>query len=128
MGPKKNYSERIEKVMNQLSQSVLSLSDEDIVAEVVAAGHDPQQEAKRVQNVLEKPPQALEKVNLCLSNLGHAINPSNWECGPLAYHNSCVRCGLPVSFTIATAEIRGSAVHRACKVSGLAIRQTGTFS
>jgi len=114
--------------MNQLSESVLGLSDDDILAEVTAAGHDPQEEAKRVRNVLQKPLQALEKVNLCLSNLGHAINPSNWQCGPLAYHNACLRCGLPVSFTIATAEIRGSAVQRVCRASDIRIQRTGTVS
>jgi hypothetical protein len=112
--------------MNQLADSVLGLSDEDILAEVTAAGRDPEQEAKRVQNVLQKPLQALEKVNLCLSNLGHAINASNWECGPLAYHNTCVHCGLPVSVTIATAEIRGSAVQRACRASDTRIRLTAS--
>jgi hypothetical protein len=126
MRPKESYSERLERVMNQLSESVLGLSDDDIVAEVSEAGHDPEQEAKRVWNVLQKPLQALEKVNLCLSNLGHAINPSNWQCGPLAYHNTCLHCGLSVSFTIATAEIRGSAVQRACRASRCTIRQTGT--
>ena len=126
MRHKENYSERLERVMNQLADSTLGLSDDDIVAEVSAAGFDPEQEAKRVRNVLEKPLQALEKVNLCLSNLGHTINPSNWQCGPLAYHNTCPHCGLSVSFTIATAEIRGSAVQRTCRASSLTFRQTGT--
>jgi len=128
MGPKKKYSERIERVVNQLSESVLGLSDDDILAEVSAAGLDPEQEAKRVRNVLEKPLQTLEKVNLCLSNLGHTINPSNWYCGPLAYYNTCLHCGLSVSVTIATAEIRGSAVQRICRASDLMIRPTGTVS
>jgi hypothetical protein len=112
--------------MNQLADSVLGLSDEDIVAEVTAAGLDPEQEAKRVRNVLQKPLQALEKVNMCLSNLGHAINPSNWQCGPLEYHNACLHCGLSVSFTIATAEIRGSAVQRACRANDIRIRLTAS--
>jgi hypothetical protein len=128
MGSKKKYSESIESVMNQLSESVLGLSDDGIIEEVTAAGHDPEQEAKRVRNVLEKSLQTLEKVTLCLSNLGHVINPSNWQCSPLAFHNTCQHCGLSVSVTVTTAEIRGSAVQRACKVSGLAIRQTGTLS
>jgi hypothetical protein len=121
-------SERIERVMNQLSESVLGLSDDDIVAEVTAAGHDPEQEAKRVRNVLQKPLQAFEKVNLCLSNLGHTISASNWQSGPLAYHNTCLHCGLPVSVTVATAEIQGSAVHKACGANRLPIRQTRTGS
>jgi hypothetical protein len=128
MASNESYSERLERVMNHLSESVLGSSDHDILAEVRAAGHDPQQEAKRVRNVLQKSLQVLENVNLCLSNLGHAINPSNWQCGPLAYHNTCLHCGLSVSITIATAEIRGSAVQRECRAIGVTIRKTGTTS
>ena len=90
MRSKESYSERLEKVMNQLSESVLGLSDDDILADVSAAALDPEQEAKRVRNVLQKPLQVLDNVNLCLSSLSHAINPSNWQCGPLAYRNSCL--------------------------------------
>jgi len=128
MRSKERYNERVERVLSQLSESVLGLSDDDILAEVNAAGHDPRQEAKRVRNVLQKSLQVLEDVNLCLSNLGHAINPSNWQCGPLAYHNTCLHCGLSVSFTIATAEIRGSAAQRACRAIGVTVRKTGTVS
>src|SRR5215469_7116111 len=126
MKPKESYSQCLEWVMNQLSDSVLGLSDDDIAAEVSEAGHDPQQEARRVRNVLQKSLQVLENVNLCLANLGHAINSSNWQCGPLAYHNTCLHCGLSVSFTIATGEIRGSAVQSTCRASSLKFRQTGT--
>ena len=128
MGFKQSHNERVERIMNQLSESVLGLSDEEIVAEVSEAGHDPEQEAKRVRDVLQAPLQVLENVNLCLSNLGHTINPSNWQCGPLAYHNTCLHCGLSVSFTITTAEIRGSAVERACRASEFSLPQTGTIS
>lgn len=128
MRAKKRSGEPLERVMNQLSESVLGLSDDEILAEVSATGCDPQLEAARVGRVLEKPPQVLENVSLCLSNLGHAINPSQWYCGPLAYHNTCVRCGLSVSLTIASGEIRGSAVDRACRANRLTIRPTGTFS
>lgn len=127
MRSKESYSERVERVMNQLSDSVLGLSDDDIVAEVSQAGQDPQQEARRVRDVLKKSLQVLEKVNLCLTSLGHTINPSHWYCGPLAYHNSCLHCGLLVSFTIATGEIGGSAVQRACRASGDTIQPTGTL-
>ena len=125
MGPKKNYSERIEKVITQLSESVLALSDDDFLAEVTAAGRHPEPEAKRVRNVLQKSLQALDNTNLCLSNLGHAINPSNWQCGPLAYHNTCLHCGLSVSITIASGEIRGSAVQKACRAT-VTMGRTGT--
>jgi hypothetical protein len=128
MRPKKNSSEPLERVMDQLCATLLGLSDEDILAEVRAAGRDAQREAERVRRVLERPLQVLENVNVCLANLGHAVNPSQWYCGPLAYHNTCVRCGLSVSLTIASAEIQGSAVRRACRASGTTIPQTGTFS
>lgn len=126
MRAKKSSGESVERVMNQLSETVLGLSDDDILAEVRAAGRDEQLEAERVRRVLQRPLHVLEHLNLCLSNLGHAINPSKWSCGPLAYHNTCVRCGLSVSLTIASAEIRGSAVHRACRASAITFRQTGT--
>jgi hypothetical protein len=112
--------------MNQLSETVLGLSDDDILADVSTSGRDPQLEAEQVRRVLQRPLQALENVNLCLANLGHAIDATKWYCGPLAYHNTCVRCGLSVSLTLASAEILGSAVHRACRAG--TIRQTGTFS
>jgi len=125
---KERHNEGIERIMNQLSESVLGLFDDDIVAEVSEVGHDPEQEAKRVRNVLQAPLQVMENVNLCLANLGHTINPSNWQCGPLAYHNTCLHCGLSVSFKITTAEIQGSAVERACRVSESSLWQTGTIS
>lgn len=128
MRSKKSYNERIENVLTELSQSLLRLSDDDIVAEVSAVSQDPTEEAKRVRNVLQKPLQILENANLCLANLGHSIDRSNWHCGPMAYHNTCVHCGLSVSIAIATAEIRGSAVQRACRANRLMIRQTGTIS
>lgn len=128
MKARKSSSERLERVMSRLSETVLGLSDEDIVTEVSASGRDPQLQAERVRAVLQRPLQVLENADLCLSNLGHAINPSNWQCWALEYFNTCQHCGLSVSVTVATAEIRGSAVQRACKVSGLAIRQTGTLS
>ena len=126
MRAKKSSSKTLERVMNQLSEAVLGLSDDEILAEVSAAGRDSHIEAEQVRKVLQRPLQALENANLCLSNLGHAIDSTKWYCGPLAYHNTCVRCGLSVSLTIASAEILGSAVHRACRAS--TIRQTGTFS
>jgi len=128
MKARKSSSERLERVMSRLAETVLGLSDDEIVTEVSASGRDLQLEAKRVRAVMQRPLQVLENADLCLSNLGHAINPSNWQCGALEYYNTCLHCGLSVSFTIATAEIRGSAVQRACKVSGRAILQTGTLS
>jgi hypothetical protein len=126
MSFKERYNQGIERIMNQLCGSVLGLSDDNVVAEVSEAGHDPRQEARQVRDLLQKSLQALDKVNMCLSNLGHTINPSDWHCGSLAYHNTCLRCGLSVSFTIATAEIRGSAVEGACRANRVTIRQTGT--
>jgi len=128
MRSKNSCSERLARVIEQVSESVLGLSDNDVVAEVVAAGHDAQQESKRVHCVLQKPLQVVESVNLCLSNLGHSIDASKWQCGLLAYHNNCLLCGLAVSFTIATGEIGGAAVLRVCSAKGIQIRPTGTMS
>ena len=119
---------RIEIVLNELSQSVLRLSDDDILVEVSAASQDPTEEAKRVRDVLQRPLQTLEKMNLCLSNLGHAIDSANWKCGPLMWHNTCIHCGLAVDVTIATSEIRGSAVQKGCYANCSVTRRTGTVS
>jgi hypothetical protein len=129
MAYREGYSKRLERIMNQLSDSVLGLSDEAIVAEVSEAGADPEKEAERTRGVLLNACEILDKLSGRLSTLGHTIDSSNWQRGPLGYHNSCLNCGSSVSFTIATAETRGSAIRTACRESGqYKISHTGTVS
>jgi hypothetical protein len=54
MADNKNYDERLEKLMNQLAESMLGLSDEAIVAETVEIRGDTEQEAECTRLVLRQ--------------------------------------------------------------------------
>jgi hypothetical protein len=54
MADNKNYDERLERLMNQLAESMLGLSDEAIVAETIEAGADTEQEAECTRLVLRQ--------------------------------------------------------------------------
>jgi hypothetical protein len=116
MADKKNYDE-LERIMNQLADSVLELSDEAILAEISATGADPQEKAERTHFILRQSSKALEAVNKRLWNLGHSLNPKGWWHEERGYSNSCRDCGLSVSFTTATNEIWGNALIGACPQS-----------
>src|ERR1700704_1396710 len=116
MADKKNRDE-VERIMNQLADSVLGLSDEAILAEISATGADPQEKAERTRFMLRQSSKALEAVNKRLWNLGHSLNPKGWWDEERGYSNSCRDCGLSVSFTTATNEIWGNALIGACPKS-----------
>jgi hypothetical protein len=118
MADKRNHEEHLERIMNQLADSVLGLSDEAILAEVSGAGGDPDGEAELTRMVLRKASQALEDVNRRLSNLGHVIDSNHWRPGHGGYHNKCLNCGSLVSFTTPTGEMQGRAVDAPCPESG----------
>ena len=59
MTDKKNYVERIAKLMNGLAESVFELSEEEILAEESEAGADPMYEAARVRALLR--PEQMQK-------------------------------------------------------------------
>jgi hypothetical protein len=113
MADKKNHDEQLERIMNGLADSVLELSDEEILAETRVSGADPQEEAERTHAVLRQALQALEAVNKRLWSLGHAVNPKYWQHGERSYHNNCRDCNLSVNFTL-TGEIWGDALHGPC--------------
>jgi hypothetical protein len=117
MTDKRNYGDPLEKLMNQLAESVLGLSDAAILAETSEAGADPEQEAERTRSVLRRASEVLENVNGRLSNLGHTINSNGWYRGRSGYHSTCVACGSFVSFTTATGEMRGEALDGLCPES-----------
>ena len=117
MADKKNHDERLETLMNQLAESVLRLSDEEIFAEVRESGVDPQREAGRTRSVLREASKAFDSVNKRLSNLGHSINSRGWRSGQGSYHNNCLNCGSSVSFTTTTGEMRGEALDGSCSES-----------
>ena len=52
MADKKNHDERLERLMNQLAESVLGLSDEAIVAETIEARAHAEEEAECTRLVL----------------------------------------------------------------------------
>jgi hypothetical protein len=118
MGDKKNHDERLERLMNQLAESVLGLSGEAILAETSGTGADAEQEAERTRLVLRQASKALDNVNNRVSNLRHTINSNDWRLGHRAYHNHCRTCGSSVSFSTATGEMRGEALDAPCLESG----------
>jgi hypothetical protein len=118
MANKKNHDERLERLMNQLAESVLGLSDEAILAETSEAGADPRREAERTRFVLRQASKALDDVNKRLSNLGHTINSNHWRCVDGIYHNHCLNCGSSVSFTAATGKVQGDALGGSCPENG----------
>ena len=117
MADKRNHEENLERIMNQLADSVLGLSDEAILAEVSGAGSDPDHEAEQTRLVLRKASQALEDVNRRLSNLGHVIDSNHWRRAYRGYHNKCLNCGSLVSFATPTGEMQGRAVDAPCPQS-----------
>jgi len=119
MADQKNHDERLERVMNQLAESVLGLSDEAILDETSQAGADPQREAEQTRLVLRQASKALDDVTRRLSNLGHRVDSRSWLRVHRGYHNRCLDCGSFVSFTTGTGEMRGNAFERLCPESNL---------
>jgi hypothetical protein len=117
MADKKTHDERLERLMNQLAESVFGLSDEDMLAETSEARADQEQEAERTRLVLRQASKAFDDVNNRVSNLGHAINSNGWVRGKWGYRNRCIDCGSFVSFTTATGEVQGDALDRLCPQS-----------
>ena len=54
MADKKNHDERLERLMNQLAESMLGLSDDAVVAETIEAGADAEEEAECTRLVLRQ--------------------------------------------------------------------------
>jgi hypothetical protein len=54
MADKKNHDERLERLVNQLAESMLGLSDGAIVAETIEAGADAEEEAECTRLVLRQ--------------------------------------------------------------------------
>ena len=117
MTDKINHDERLERLMNQLAESVLGLSDEGILADTEEAGANPEQEAECTRLVLRQASKAFNNLNDRLSNLGHAINSDDWRREQWGYHNTCLNCGSSVSFTMATGEVQGEALAGLCAQS-----------
>jgi len=54
MENKKNYNEQLSAIMNQLADSVLELSEDQVLAEEREKGIDPTKEAESIRNVLRR--------------------------------------------------------------------------
>jgi hypothetical protein len=106
-----NNDGSLQKIMNELADSVFSLSDDALLAET---GTDAEREAERTRIVLREAFQKLEHVNRHLSSLGHTINPNAWHRGWSGYRNTCATCGSFVSFKVTTGEMTGDALDARC--------------
>ncbi len=114
MADNQAYQEYLERIMSQLADSVLALSDEAIFDELSQHGADPVAEAERTRTVLRYASESVDHLNRRLSNLGHTINSKFWRNVHGKYHNNCLVCGSSVSLTISTGETRGSALVESC--------------
>jgi hypothetical protein len=114
MADNKNHDEQLERIMSCLADSVLELSDEEILAETRESGADPQEDAECTHDVFRQASKALETVNKRLWSLGHTVNPKHWQHGERGYHNNCQYCGSSVNLTVA-GEIWGDALGRPCR-------------
>jgi hypothetical protein len=68
-----NHVEKLERIMEQLADSVLELSDEAILAEITESGADPQQEAECTRLVLRQALKALDDAKKRPENDQYAI-------------------------------------------------------
>jgi hypothetical protein len=115
-----------QRIMNHLADSVLELSDEEILAEVRESGIDPEEEAGCTSFVLRQAADTWEFENERLSNLGHTINPNYWRDVDGIYQNNCQSCGSSVSFTTSTRRMEGNALNRSCAERRALARRAGT--
>jgi hypothetical protein len=54
MTDRKNYDEQLSAIMNGAADSILELSEEELIAEEREAGIDPNKEAERIRDVLRR--------------------------------------------------------------------------
>jgi hypothetical protein len=93
MTDRTNHVERLERIMEQLAESVLELSDEALFAEITESGADPEQEVERTRLVLRQAARPQEVEDQRSSNLGDTTNSS--IVGRVkVYQDNCLSCGL----------------------------------
>ena len=81
MTDRTNHVEKLDKIMEQLAESVLELSDEAILAEITESGADPQQEAERTRLLLRQAARPQEVEDQRLSNLAGTTNSNYCRTG-----------------------------------------------
>ena len=74
-----NPVEKLERIMEQLAESVLELSDEALVAEITESGSDPQQEAERTRLVLRQAAKPQEVEDKRSPSLGGTSISNYWR-------------------------------------------------
>lgn len=110
MTHKNNGDDLLARIADELTDSLLSLSDQAFLV----GGRNAEEEVEHTRIVLREALHKLENVNRHLSNLGHKIDPNGWQRGWLGYSNTCVTCGSLVSFNATTGEMRGGALNARC--------------
>jgi hypothetical protein len=58
-----DHAEKLDRIMDQLADSVLDLSDEALLAEITESGVDPHEEAERVRLLLRRSLERRKPVN-----------------------------------------------------------------
>ena len=81
MTDRTNNVEKLERIMEQLAESVLELSDEALLAEITESGADPEQEAEGTRLALRQAVKPQEVEDQRLSNLGDATNSNYCRTG-----------------------------------------------
>ena len=114
MGDERNYDKKLERIMDRLADSVMRLSKEEIFAEVLEAGYDPEETAERTRSLLRGASDALEIANTSIWKLGHTVKPNLWYRKDATFHNNCVSCGSLISFTPSTYSLGGLAAKNRC--------------
>jgi len=114
MAADKYANRQLERLMDVLGDSVLDLSDEELIAEVHETGDDPEQEARRTRALLQGVCDMYEQVTRRLSDLGHVVDAGAWRLQGQACHNNCQICGSPLSFTVSTGAISGGPFIETC--------------
>jgi hypothetical protein len=110
----KNRGDVLERIADELADSVLSHSDEAFLVE----GTNTEEEAESTRIVLREGLRKLENLDRHLLNLGHKIDPDKWHREWFGYSNTCTTCGSLVHFNSKTGEMRGDASHARCAERG----------
>jgi hypothetical protein len=74
-----NHVERLERIIEQLADSVLELPDEELLAEITESGLDPQQEADLTRFLLRQVVRQPEVENKRLSSRRDTRNSNYWH-------------------------------------------------
>jgi len=109
----RHHSEAPENLSDGLADSVIELSDEEVLGEVRESGTAPEQYAERTRDVLRHALHKFDNVNKRLQELGHAI--MDWQVREGGYENRCKNCGLSVGFSATSNEIWGEASGKPCR-------------